>query len=68
MEKNVAPIVTEKILNRMAQAEQNGDSFRLVKPFAIGSPDPAYSYETMVAYIGINRRKVYSLFFHFHIG
>ena len=55
MGKNVAQIVTDKILNRMTQAEQNGETFRWVKPFAIGSPDRAYSYETMVAYTGINR-------------
>lgn len=55
MGKNVAQIVTEKILNRMVEAEKNGETFRWVKPFAIGAPDRAYSFETMTAYTGINR-------------
>lgn len=55
MGKNVAQIVTDKILNRMEEAETTGETFHWVKPFAVGAPDRAYSYETMKAYTGINR-------------
>ncbi len=55
MGNSIANIVTDKILARMADAEQKGETFHWVKPFAIGSPDRAYSFETMKAYTGINR-------------
>ena len=51
----VAQIITERILERMADAEENGTVFRWVKPFAEGAPDRAYSYENSVPYRGINR-------------
>ena len=52
---NVAQIITENILNKMKDAEEQGKTFRWVKPFALGAPDKAYSYNTMEAYRGINR-------------
>lgn len=52
---NVAQIITENILNKMKEAEEQGKTFRWVKPFALGAPDKAYSYNTMEAYRGINR-------------
>lgn len=55
MGNSIANIVTDKILARMQEAEKNGETFHWVKPFAIGSPDRAYSFETMKAYTGINR-------------
>lgn len=55
MGKSVAQIVTDRILSRMHEAEKNNQVFRWVKPFSIGSPDRAYSYETMNPYTGINR-------------
>ena len=55
MGKSVAQIVSKKILSRMSEAEKNNECFRWVKPFSIGSPDRAYSYETMNPYTGINR-------------
>lgn len=39
----------------MKEAEEQGKTFRWVKPFALGAPDKAYSYNTMEAYRGINR-------------
>lgn len=55
MGKNVAQIVTEKILNRMEEAEKNGTTFRWIKPFSIGAPEQPCNYETGIAYKGINR-------------
>lgn len=55
MGNNVAKIVTDKIMAKMEEAEQNGKMYRWIKPFAIGGPDRAYSFDTMVAYTGINR-------------
>lgn len=55
MGNSIANIVTDKILARMADAEQKGETFHWVKPFAIGAPNRAYSYETMKPYSGINR-------------
>lgn len=55
MSNNVAKIITDKILERMKQAEENGEQFRWVKPFAEGAPDRAYSYDTQTPYTGINR-------------
>lgn len=55
MGNSIANIVTDKILARMQEAEQNGETFRWVKPFAIGSPNRAYSFKTMKPYNGINR-------------
>ena len=52
---NVAQIITENILNKMKEAEEQGKVFRWVKPFALGAPDKPYSYNTMEAYRGINR-------------
>lgn len=51
----VAQIITERILERMAEAEKSGTVFRWVKPFSEGAPDRAYSYDNSVAYRGINR-------------
>lgn len=55
MGNSIANIVTDRILTRMQEAEQKGETFHWVKPFAIGSPNRAYSFETMKAYTGINR-------------
>ena len=57
---NVAQIVTERILKRMEEMEdqiQRGEatSFRWVKPFALGAPDRPYSFEKSLPYTGINR-------------
>lgn len=55
MGNSIANIVTDRILARMQEAEQNGETFHWVKPFAIGSPNRAYSFETLKPYNGINR-------------
>lgn len=55
MSKKIAQIVTDTILARMQEAEQNGEMFRWVKPFAVGAPDRPYSYDTLAPYRGINR-------------
>ena len=55
MNKKIAQIITEHILERMAEAEKNGTVFRWVKPFSEGAPDRAYSYDTLEPYRGINR-------------
>ncbi len=51
---NVAMIVTDAILKKMANAEQQGISFRWVKPWNSGL-DRAYSYDTQIPYRGVNR-------------
>ncbi len=51
---NVAKIITESILKKMEDAEQNGEVFRWVKPWNSGL-DRAYSYDTLMPYRGVNR-------------
>lgn len=51
---NVYEIVTEKILERIKQAKENGQTFRWVKPWS-GGPPFAVSYTTGLPYRGINR-------------
>lgn len=55
MNNKIARIITERILERMAEAEKNGEMFRWIKPFSEGAPDRAYSYDTLEPYRGINR-------------
>ena len=55
MSNKIAKIVTDTILARMQEAEQKGEMFRWVKPFAMGAPDRPYSYDTLAPYRGINR-------------
>lgn len=51
----VAEIVTNQILTRMKEAEEQGKTFYWVKPFAKGQPRGAFSYDTRIPYHGINR-------------
>ena len=51
----VAEIVTNQILTRMKEAEEQGKTFYWVKPFAKGQPRGAFSYDTRMPYHGINR-------------
>lgn len=55
MNKKVAQIVTERILEQMEEAEELGVMYRWIKPFAMGAPDRPYSYDTLAPYRGVNR-------------
>lgn len=51
----VNEIITNTIINKLKDAEKSGKTYYWVKPFSIGSPEKAYSYDNSVAYTGINR-------------
>lgn len=54
--KSVAEIVTEKVLDRIAEAEAKGEVFHWVRPYDFyGGLDKPYSYDKSVPYNGINR-------------
>lgn len=53
---NVNKIITQKIIDRLQQAEQTGEKFYWIKPFAKGCPKSfAVAYDTRDEYRGINR-------------
>lgn len=52
---NVNQIVAQKLIERLKIAEETGEKFYWVKPFAKGCPRTAVSYDTMEEYKGINR-------------
>ena len=52
---NVNQIVANKIIEKLKDSEANGTTYYWVKPFAEGSPKRAYSYDTSIAYTGVNR-------------
>lgn len=53
---NVNKIITQKIIDRLQEAERTGEKFYWVKPFAKGCPKSfAVAYDTRDEYRGINR-------------
>ena len=52
---NVNQMVTQKLIDRLKQAEETGEKFFWIKPFAKGCPRTAVSYDTQEPYKGINR-------------
>ena len=52
---NVNQMVTQKLIDRLKTAEETGEKFYWVKPFAKGCPRTAVSYDTQEEYRGINR-------------
>ncbi|MDD6146443.1 MAG: zincin-like metallopeptidase domain-containing protein [Oscillospiraceae bacterium] len=52
---NVYDIVTDRIVKRLEEAEQTGEKFYWIKPFAIGAVSYPCCYETGEPYRGINR-------------
>ena len=53
---NVNKIITQKIIDRLQEAERTGEKFYWVKPFAKGCPKSfAVAYDTREEYKGINR-------------
>ena len=52
---NVYDIVTDRIVKRLEEAEQTGEKFYWIKPFAIGAVNYPCCYETGEAYRGINK-------------
>ena len=47
---NVNQMVTQKLIDRLKQAEETGEKFFWIKPFAKGCPRTAVSYDTQEAY------------------
>lgn len=52
---HVNQIITNRIIDKLAEAEQTGTTYYWVRPFAQGSPNIPYSYAGSVPYHGINR-------------
>ena len=52
---NVNQIVAQKLIERLKTAEETGEKFYWIRPFAKGCPRTATSFDTGAEYKGINR-------------
>lgn len=52
---NVNQIVAQKLIERLKTAEETGEKFYWIKPFAKNCPRTAMSYDSSLEYRGINR-------------
>ena len=52
---NVNQMITQKLIDRLRAAEDSGEKFYWIKPFARGCPRTAVSYDTQEEYKGINK-------------
>ena len=52
---NINQMVTQKLIDRLEEAQKTGEKFFWVRPFAKGCPHTAVSYDTQEEYRGINR-------------
>lgn len=52
---NVNKLITQQLIDRLRTAEETGEKFYWIKPFAKGCPRTAVSYDTQEEYHGINK-------------